>query len=49
MSAEKERLEAVLATNRDRIKDSVRRGEEQLASGENLPTLDELESDADGR
>lgn len=45
MSNEQERLEAVIAANTDRISESVRRGEEQLASDEPLKTLDEIDDE----
>jgi hypothetical protein len=39
---DKDQLEAVIEANRPRLEESVRRGEEQLASGDPLPTLDEV-------
>lgn len=41
--AMRERAHLAVAANRERLTESIRRGEEQLASGEPLKTLDEIE------
>lgn len=38
-------LQAFLTANRERIEKSIRKGEEQLAGGEESKTLDDVEDD----